>query len=217
MQSNRDSNGATLVWDLPLRIWHWAFALTITASLYTGLSGDIGLIDRHQQLGYCMLGLLLFRLGWAFWGGRYARYAHYRFSPQGIWRHFRGAPRSNTQTAPGAAIAVAFVVLVAAQVATGLFATDDIFTEGPLTDHVSRDTAQAMTWLHHRIFWLVLAAVAVHLTAHIVYGARGDAAPLAMLSGRKAVDLAPTTQRLGYALVTAAAAAAAVWVFLWLV
>ena len=208
---------STLVWEWPLRLWHWAFALTISASLFTGLSGDIALIDWHQQLGYCMLGLLVFRVGWAFWGGSYARYRHYRVSPAGIWAHFRGGGRAMPHTSPGAAIALAFVTLVAAQVGTGLFATDDIFTEGPLTRHVSRDTATTMTWLHHRVFWLVLAAVAVHLAAHVVYALRGDATPLAMFTGRKAVDVSPTVYRVWAALVTAAASAAAVWSFLWLV
>jgi len=207
----------TLVWDLPLRLWHWAFALAIAGSLYTGLSGDIALIERHQQLGYGLLGLLVFRIGWAFWGGRYARYACYRLSPRGIWAHFRGAGAATPHTFPGAAMAVVFAVLVLSQVSTGLFATDDIFTEGPLTGYVARDTAQAMTWLHHRIFWLVLAAVAVHLTAHGIYALRGDTTPLAMITGRKVADVAPTSQRIAMGVVTAAAAAAVVWAFLALV
>jgi cytochrome b len=207
----------TLVWDLPLRIWHWLFALSICGSLYTGLSGDISLVDRHQQFGYCLLGLLLFRVGWAVWGGRYARYSHYAISLRGIWAHFRGAASATPHTDPGVAIAVAFVLLVLLQVTTGLFATDDIFTEGPLARYVERDTAQSMTWLHHRVFWLVVAAVVVHLSAHVVYGLRGDSTPLAMITGRKAVDLVPAQPRLAAATVTATIAVLAVWGFLALV
>jgi cytochrome b len=208
---------ATLVWDLPLRLWHWAFALAIAGSLWTGLSGEISLIDLHQRFGYCLLGLLLFRLAWALWGGRYARYEHYRFSPAGIWAHLRGMGAATPHTAPGAAIALAFFVLVLFQVGTGLFATDDIFTEGPLTGYVDRAAARSLTWLHHRIFWLLLAAVAIHLAAHATYALRGDATPLAMFTGRKHVDVAPTAQRLVLGAVTAGAAAALVWAFLALV
>jgi len=219
----------TVVWDLPLRIWHWAFALGIVGLLYTGLSGDIALLETHQQLGYCMLGLLLFRVGWGFWGGRYARYSFYGISPRGMWVHFRGGipaagkpqaclgavPRPHTE--PGAAIAVVFVALVGLQVVTGLFATDDIFTEGPLTGYVAPDTAGAMTWLHHRIFWLVVATIATHLVAHLVYASRRDSTPLAMFTGRKSVGLLPTRDRLLVGAMTAALAGVVVWGFLALV
>jgi cytochrome b len=213
---------ATLVWDLPLRIWHWAFALCISGSLYSGLSGDIGLIERHQQLGYVMLGLLLFRLGWGVWGGRYARLGHYRISPAGIVGHFRGVRVAAAHTAPGVAIAVMFVLLVSVQVATGLFATDDIFTEGPLTGYVDNATASAMTWIHHRVFWLIVAAISVHLIAHAVYALRGDSTPLAMFTGRKSlrsdsVAGASVAGRHAVAVLTAVVAGAAVWAFLALV
>lgn len=208
----------TLVWDLPLRVWHWLFALCIGGSLYTGLSGDIALIERHQQLGYCMLGLLLFRIGWGLWGGRYARFLHYGVSARAISAHFRGNPRTDSaHTAPGAAIAVAFLLLAAAQAGTGLFATDDIFTEGPLARYVDAATAGNMTWIHHRVFWLIIAAAAVHLAAHVVYASRRDVTPLAMFTGRKRVDVEPARQRPALGAVTAILAAGLVWVFLALV
>jgi cytochrome b len=205
----------TAVWDLPLRIWHWAFALCIGGSLYTGLSGDIALIERHQQLGYCMVGLLLFRMAWGMWGGRYGRFREYRFSPGKVVAHFRkGEPSTTAHTAPGAAIAIVFMLLAVVQASTGLFATDDIFTEGPLTRYVEDATASNMTWIHHRVFWLILVAIAVHLTAHVVYALRGDSMPLAMFTGRKAVKLEPTQSRLLAGKLTAAAAAGLVWTFL---
>jgi cytochrome b len=54
----------TLIWEWPLRAWHWLFALCIGGSLVTGLSGDIGWMDWHLRFGYCACGLLLFRLLW---------------------------------------------------------------------------------------------------------------------------------------------------------
>ena len=156
MPTHSSPGTRTAVWDLPLRIWHWAFALCIGGSLYTGLSGDIALVERHQQLGYCMVGLLLFRMAWGIWGGRYARFREYRFSPGKIVGHFlphslppsreaKGEPSATAHTAPGAAIAIVFILLAVAQASTGLFATDDIFTEGPLTRYV--DDATASTFL----------------------------------------------------------------------
>jgi cytochrome b len=207
----------TLVWDWPLRIWHWAFALVVTGSLGTGLYGDIAFMEWHMRLGYGALGLLLFRIGWALWGGRYARIASFRATPASFIAHFRGitalrgigaaAPR----TAPGVVLAVALMALVTVQAVSGLYTTDDIFTDGPLVRHGSAGTLALMSFLHHRVFWGVLGLVGVHLLAQLIYGLRRDPTPLSMFTGRKRVSAIPTRHLLLRGLATAAAAAAAVW------
>ncbi|HEX7034476.1 MAG TPA: cytochrome b/b6 domain-containing protein [Pseudomonadales bacterium] len=211
----------TLVWDWPLRIWHWLFAIGVSASLVTGLIGDVSLMDWHLWLGYSALALLLFRLGWALWGGRYARLDTFRTSPGRILAHFRGRgeagpptaePRTmGPRTAPGAALAILLFLAVMVQAAAGLFTTDDIFTEGPLVRHASSDTVDLMSAVHHRAYWVVLALIAVHLLAHLVYALRRDPTPLSMFTGRKPVALPPTRHRPVRALVTALVCAGAVW------
>ncbi|MFW6093027.1 MAG: cytochrome b/b6 domain-containing protein [Pseudomonadota bacterium] len=200
-----------LVWDWPLRIWHWAFAVSVTFSLVTGLSGRIALMDWHLRSGYVVLGLLLFRFGWALWGGRYARFASFRSSPAKIVAHFRGAGVTAPRTAPGAALAGLLILAVAGQAASGLFTTDDIFTEGPLVRYAGDSVVAQLSTLHRQAFWGVLALVAVHLTAQAVYAARRDPTPLSMFTGRKRVAAAPVRHRPVRALLTAAAAAAALW------
>lgn len=194
-----------------MRLWHWALAGCLAGSIYTGLAEDIALMERHLQFGYCVLGLLLFRLGWGLWGGRYARFANYRLDPRRLIAHFRGLDHAAAHTAPGMAFTIVFLLLLAAQVGTGLFATDDIFTEGPLTRLVENDTARELTGIHHRVYWLILAAVAVHLLAHAVYALRRDPMPLAMITGRKRLDLEPARTAWAAAVLTAAGAVALVW------
>lgn len=202
----------TLVWDWPLRVWHWVFAISVTASLITGWIGDIALMDWHLRLGYLALGLLVFRLCWALWGGRYARLASFRISPRRFLDHFRGRGVAEPRTAPGAALALTLMGLVTVQAVAGLFTSDEIFTEGPLVRHVSDNTVDLMSSVHHRAFWVLAAFIAVHLLAHVVYGLRRDPTPLAMFSGRKPTSVTPLGRQYGVrALITAAAAAAAVW------
>ncbi|NIP15457.1 MAG: cytochrome B [Pseudomonadales bacterium] len=205
---------ATVVWELPMRVWHWALAACVTGSLYTGLAGDITLMECHQQFGYGVLGLLLFRLGWGLWGGRYARFGNYRLEPRRVVAHFRGRDHGAPHTAPGMAFTVFILLALAVQVVTGLFATDDIFTEGPLSGRVEDDTARALTGVHHRVYWLILAGLAAHLTAHAVYALRRDPMPLAMITGRKRLAMEPARPASMAALLTAAAAAALVWLLL---
>ena len=180
------------IWDWPLRLWHWAFAGFIAFSLYSGLSGDISLLEWHQRSGLVLLGLLVFRLGWGLWGGRYARFVHYWTTPSAFIDHFRRRGRPGAHTSPGVALAVVLLAATAVQVSTGLFATDDIFTEGPLHRYVSNELARTATWIHHRVHWLVLGAGVVHLAAHAVYGMMRDPTPLAMFTGRKRLELPAT-------------------------
>lgn len=201
----------TLVWDWPLRIWHWAFALVVTGSLASGLYGDIALMDWHMRLGYAALGLLLFRVGWALWGGRYARLASFRITPTGFIAHFRGTGARPPRTVPGAALAILLLAVVAMQAVSGLFTTDEIFTDGPLVRHGSAETLRFMGFIHHRAFWVVLGLIGVHLLAHVIYALRRDPTPLSMFTGRKRVEAVPTHHLLVRGLLTAAAAAAAVW------
>ena len=175
------------IWDWPLRLWHWAFALCIAFSLYSGLDGDIDLAQWHQRSGLALLGLLVFRFAWAIWGGIYARWHHYWTTPKELWLHFRGrAPATVAHTSPGTALALLFAATVTAQVGSGLFTTDDILTEGPLFALASEEFARAAGWLHHRLHWVILFGVSAHLAANAVYafGMR-DITPLAMFTGRK--------------------------------
>ena len=181
------------IWDWPLRLWHWAFAGFIAFSLYSGLDGDIGLLEWHQRSGLVLLGLIVFRVGWGLWGGRYARFRHYWTTPRAFVDHFLRRGGGTAHTSPGVVLVVVLFLAAMLQVGTGLFATDDIFNEGPLNRHVSSEFASAASWLHRRLHWVILAAVGVHLTAQAVYGlVLRDRTPLAMFTGRKPVFLPPT-------------------------
>ena len=63
------------IWDLPLRLFHWALVLCVAFSWYTiEILEDLQL---HFYSGYTLLGLLLFRLFWGFAGSHYSRFANF--------------------------------------------------------------------------------------------------------------------------------------------
>mgnify|MGYP003471861413 CR=1 FL=1 len=66
-----------LVWDLPTRLFHWLFAGAFAIAWLT--SDSDSWLKLHVFAGYLMLGLLGFRLVWGFIGGRYARFASFRY------------------------------------------------------------------------------------------------------------------------------------------
>lgn len=190
--AERPAARAPTVWDWPLRLWHWALAACVGFSLYSGLAGDLDLLTWHQRSGLALVGLLVFRLGWAVWGGLYARFRHYWTTPKAFLNHFRGRGAATPHTAPGVALVVLMFLALVAQVGTGLFATDDIFNEGPLAGQVSTEFARSATWVHRRLHWLILGAVSVHLSAHAIYAfVLRDRTPLGMCTGRKPLPPEP--------------------------
>ncbi len=201
----------TRVWDLPFRLWHWALALSVLFSLYTGLAGDISMMEWHQRSGFVVLGLLLFRVGWWLWGGRYVRLSQYRTTPRRFIQHFARTGTADPHTSPGIVMAILVILALAVQAGTGLFATDDIFNEGPFARHVGDEVSSTMTWIHHRVFWVIIALVSTHVAANAIYAMMRDRTPMAIFTGRKDVDLPATRQYLLRGLFTAAAAALLVY------
>ena len=56
-----------MVWDLPLRIYHWLLVVGVLGAYITAELGG-SLIDWHGYFGVLVLGLLIFRLIWGFVG-----------------------------------------------------------------------------------------------------------------------------------------------------
>ena len=89
--SNRTPADRTVaVWDLPLRLWHWALAASVLAAWFTPTVYD----SLHRILGYTVIALSAFRLVWGFRGGRYARFrmigVRLRAAPFYLWNLRRG-------------------------------------------------------------------------------------------------------------------------------
>ena len=80
-------SGKTKVWDLPLRVFHWALAASFIGAY--ALADSERLRNVHVMLGYTVLGLLVFRLVWGFVGTQHARFRSFAFSPLAAARHLR--------------------------------------------------------------------------------------------------------------------------------
>ena len=76
-----------LVWDLPVRAFHWLLAIPFAGAFLTAESERYR--DVHVALGYTMLGLLAFRLIWALVGSRYARLSSFAFGPRAVLAYLR--------------------------------------------------------------------------------------------------------------------------------
>lgn len=162
------------VWDLPTRLFHWALAGCVAASLASAWLGG-NAMAWHFRLGYAAFALLAFRLVWGLVGGHWSRFATFVRGPAAVARYLRGASRADEHpdlghNPLGAVSVLGLLAVLAAQVATGLFADDEIASNGPLVKFVSGATSLALTrWHHGWGQWLILGLVALHFAAILYY------------------------------------------------
>ena len=73
------------VWDAPTRLFHWLATLLVAAAYVTW---RLNWMDWHAWTGDALLGLLVFRLLWGFFGSATARFSGFLVAPRAarfIW------------------------------------------------------------------------------------------------------------------------------------
>ena len=118
--ARRAASRVVQVWDLPLRLWHWALAIAVLVAWITPNSHD----RLHRLAGYSVIGLLVFRLIWGFAGTRYSRFrmlgVRLRAAPRYIWNLRRGITGRYIGLNPaGTVMLLAMLVLLAVSAITG--------------------------------------------------------------------------------------------------
>lgn len=157
------------VWDLPTRLFHWLLVICVAGAFATIKAGGLW-TEYHLLFGYAVLGLILFRIVWGFVGSSHARFARFVRGPRAIAAYLGGTmPRTPGHNPLGALSVVAMILLLGYQAVTGLFANDDIFTEGPLAGLVGKDWSDRLTGLHKLDELPILILVGLHLLAIIWY------------------------------------------------
>ncbi|MBX3622191.1 MAG: cytochrome b/b6 domain-containing protein [Rhizobacter sp.] len=111
-----------LVWDAPVRVFHWLLVLSFFGAWFTAESERWRLV--HVTLGYTAGGLVAFRLLWGLVGTRYARFASFVRGPAAVKRYLgallHGRPEHHTGHNPAGALAiVALLALTCITVALG--------------------------------------------------------------------------------------------------
>lgn len=156
------------VWDLPTRVFHWALFLAVTAAILTGLQGGNWMV-WHERAGLTILGLLAFRFMWGFLGSTYARFGQFFPTPGKILAYLRGYWHEEGHNPLGALSVFALLIVLLLQAGSGLFANDDIAFDGPLYGLVTKSTSDWLTSLHRQGLWIILALVALHVSAVLFY------------------------------------------------
>jgi cytochrome b len=218
-----------LVWDVPLRVFHWTVVLAVAGSFVTHYvsgpmtSAGIDPFVWHARCGYATLVLVTFRILWGFVGPAHARFGDFVRGPVAAWTYARGLFRGTGEPAAhvaghnplGGWMVLALIALLLAQAVTGLFANDQIMNSGPLVGYVETSRSDALTTLHHRLANVIAAAVVLHVLAAAYYVfIRRENLVAAMITGYKR-GLPPGVAIAGHRLALAVVLVGAVSGVLW--
>lgn len=177
------------VWELPVRLFHWTL-VGLFIALYVSIE-VMDNVERHAQLGYALLALVLFRIIWGFVGGSYARFSDFLYGPKKVLAYMKSVPDRRPDPIAGhnplgGWMVVVLLLGLLGQVSLGLFSNDDILFDGPLRHLVSKETSDTLTGLHELLFNILLGLVALHVSAVIYHKVRKkENLVIAMISGYK--------------------------------
>jgi cytochrome b len=171
----------TLVWDAPVRVFHWLMVLCFAAAWLT--SEGERWQGVHIAAGYTMAGLVAFRILWGVIGTRHARFGDFVRGPRAIMAYLKSLalrrPEHHAGHNPAGALAIlALLALAALTVASGWASYNEI--GGEFFEEV-----------HEAIAGTMLALVTVHVLAVVVSsGLHHENLVGAMIHGRKPVPAA---------------------------
>lgn len=152
-----DKAGRILVWDPLVRCFHWSLVLGFFAAYFTRHSpGQI-----HDLLGYGVLALISFRVGWGFFGPRRARFSNFIQSPvktieyaKAVWSGKQ--PRYLGHNPLGGWMALVLLFSVFVTCISGWLYTTDRFWGYEWVEN-----------LHEAFTWITIALVVLHVSGVI--------------------------------------------------
>jgi cytochrome b len=165
-----------LIFDIPVRLLHWAFAFSLTAALAISflVDDEQPLFQLHMIFGIIAMFLLVVRIVMGLFGSRYSRFSSYPLHPREIVRYMVNAAVSKTKLYAGnnpgsASAAVLMFLLVPALFLTGTGFAGESFEE-----------------LHETFAWALLVVIVFHLAGLAWHTFRHkENISLAMVTGKK--------------------------------
>lgn len=97
-----------LIWDLPLRLYHWLLAASFAGAFLTAESERWR--DVHVVCGWTFAGAIAFRLVWGLVGTRHARFHALVLSPARVLRWARSLLAGRPEPHPGHSPAAALMI-----------------------------------------------------------------------------------------------------------
>ena len=163
---NKINNKKSIVWDFSLRIFHFALILLVMGSIFTAKAD---LLSIHEYFGLCLLGLIFFRIIWGFVGTYYSRFESFNFSIEKALTQFsKDYKNSSVRTPLGSYSTLVFLIVILVLTISGLFSSDDILYDGPLTFLMPK-YINFWTLIHNIFHYFLYSLIIFHFVAICYY------------------------------------------------
>lgn len=190
-----------LVYDLPMRIFHWLFAGLFIAAFFIAktIDDDSPVFSYHMLAGLLLGFTVLLRILWGFVGAKYSRFNSFALHPKDLVAYLMGILTGDKRKWPGHNPASSWAALAMFGLALGLGITGYLMASGQTEEFED---------IHELFANGFLVVVLMHVAGVVVHSLRHqDAIALSMVHGEKK-DVAITdgipTSRPGVAFLFAA-------------
>jgi cytochrome b len=149
---------AVLVWDFPVRVFHWLLVISFAGAWLTSEGEAQQLI--HYAFGYSACAIILLRIVWGVVGTRYARFTQFIKGPTETGQHIKALlagkqPHGLGHNPAGALVMISLMILILLIGLTGYWIIKDVLGE-------------LMSGAHEAISNLALGFVLIHIAAAII-------------------------------------------------
>lgn len=164
------------VWDIGVRLFHWFTVALFAYAYFSGEDAD----TLHENAGYLVAGLAVFRCLWGVVGSDYARFAQFIPGPRMLWGYLRALLSGNEarylgHNPLGGVMILLLLLLLLTVPFTGWLLTTDWGWGNEFAEQ-----------LHIVSTNIALATIAIHVCGVIYMSVKhGENLPKAMITGRK--------------------------------
>ncbi|MGM0576024.1 MAG: cytochrome b/b6 domain-containing protein [Myxococcota bacterium] len=170
-----------LVWDVPIRLFHWLLAGSFVAAfLIANTTDDDGAaFGVHMILGLIMAFMVALRLVWGLVGSRWSRFGSFSLGPAALARYLREALTGGGERHAGHNPASALAAVLIFGFVLGLAGTGLLMSSG----------SEAAEEVHEVLAWALLVVVGAHVAGVAWHSIRHrENLPMSMVDGRKEAE-----------------------------
>ena len=154
------------IWDLPLRLFHISLIFLVIGSIS---SAKLNMLDLHQYFGVALLGLVFFRIIWGFFGTYYSSFKSFNLSIIDALSQFsKNNTITSIRTPIGCYSTLIFIIVLLSISVSGLFSSDDILYDGPLSFLTPNHTSD-WTYFHNILHYILYILIGTHISAILFY------------------------------------------------
>jgi cytochrome b len=171
-----------LIYDLPTRIFHWAFAALFVFAFFIAktVDDDSPTFSYHMLAGLMLGGLIILRLIWGWVGTKYARFSSFALHPKDLSEYFKGILSGDKKRWAGHNPASSWAALIMMGSTMMLAITGVLMTSG------AKETFEDV---HELFSTVLLVTVLLHIAGVLLHALRHqDGISLSMIHGKKEVS-----------------------------